>query len=90
MEQQVRPPEARSRVALYDLALALGRIEGMVGQALTNLTDHAKRLEEHDKRISALETENHTRKAYIAGMVAVATIIVWVASYIIEHMDKLT
>lgn len=84
-----RPTENRSRVALYDLALALGRVEGMVGQALTYLTDHGRRLDEHDKRITELETESKTRKAYIAGVAAVVATIVWVASYIFEHWDKL-
>lgn len=84
-----KPPEARSRVALYDLALALGRIEGMVGQALHSLTNHERTLEEHGKRITALEAMASTQKAYILGAGAVVAAVWYAISFIIDHWEKI-
>ncbi|QIG74591.1 hypothetical protein EVC11_009 [Rhizobium phage RHph_I20] len=85
-----RPPETRSRSApLYDLAIGLGRIEGMVGQALTSLTDHSKRLDEHDKRLNEIEKHQYTQKGYIMAISAVAALIASAIGWLVEHWDKL-
>ncbi len=84
-----RPPETRSRSSLYDLALGLGRVEGMVGQALTYLTDHSRRLDDHDKRITDIEKREYLQKGYIAAIAAIASLSATGVGWIVQNWDKL-
>ncbi|WP_159953200.1 hypothetical protein [Rhizobium sp. 18065] len=74
--------------AIFELALSVGELKGMVGQALTYLGDYGKKIEEHEKRIVELETQERIRKSQIALISALVTIVVSGLGWIIQNIDK--
>lgn len=80
-EAQQPRPQGR----LYDLGLGIGRVEGMVGQALSYLSDHKKRLDDHEKRIHGLETRFAVLDAKVVVITALAASIVSAAGWFLQN-----
>lgn len=83
------PDRPSSPSPLFNIAQSLGRVEGMVGAAMTTLTDHNKRLENHDGRISDLEKKEAGRKGYIAGIAFAVSVVVAAINFAIQHWNLL-
>jgi len=82
------PDQPRRPSAIFDLALQFGELKGMVSQALTYLGDYGKKLEEHEKRIVELETQERIRKSQIAIISTVVTIGVTLIGWVIQNIDR--
>jgi hypothetical protein len=82
------PDQQRRPSAIFELALSVGELKGMVGQALTYLGDYGKKIEEHEKRIVELETQERIRKSQIAIISTVVTIGVTLIGWVIQNIDR--
>ncbi len=56
-----------------EVLLGLGRLEGRVEQFLTHQARMDEKLDEHDKRILALEETRSTHKGFATGIALIAS-----------------
>lgn len=83
------PDQQRPRPsAIFELALSVGELKGMVGQALTYLGNYGEKIEEHEKRIVELETQERIRKSQIAVISTVVTVAVTAIGWVVQNIDR--